>query len=462
MAEAQAPFDPSKCRVLLVGKLLTRLAPFLQSKGYARVDHEESGSKAVELLAGASYHLVLLELNLRDIELRDFFMAARGKQRDASFILMAPPTEAEMVVSALVLGADAYVPLPPDEDELFQVLERHGVAALQRKNQNPEPQPGVAENTRKLEEALATARAQISDLEEQNRLFEAEAARLNKLLDAAKQEAATKPAAAAVPAGHEVVASARLEELESKATFSEFLESENDEIKKERDALLEKLKELGLGDDVPAGVADEFDEPTGAVHIDESGLIDAAELTRGLPVSGIVAAVDDDADGDDDDDELLIMDDDSEEIDLAAVAELAATSPAVNDEPSETRAGAPAAALNGEDHDDEGGLALEDLLDDEDSDEIDLAALEAMVAKSAPKPMSAARAAPAPVPSAAPKVAPAAAPPPSSDDDDGDGDADDFEDINTDALLRLADMASGEEGPSPQDLEELLAAIDED
>lgn len=429
-------FDPKQCRVLLVGKLLARLEPFLKSKGYARTEAEESGLKSVDLLGSGSYHLVLLEVNLRDIELRDFFQEARAKQRDASFILMAPPNEAEMVVSALVLGADAYVPLPPDEEELFQVLERHGVAAMQRKSGNPDAQPGMSEKTKKLEAELADARAQLADLEEQNRLFEAETERLKKVAEAAqkdaeaaKKEAAKKSSAdVQVPPGHKVVSIAAFEELEGKATFIEFLESENDEIKRERDSLLEKLKESGLADDLAGGGAD-FDEPTGAVHIDDESLM------RGVPA----ASKSDDimfANDDDDDDNVNIDD----------------------------------SAAGGDGGDDDDMLIVEDDSEEdgeEESEEFDLAALEEIVAKRpapAPKaaPVPKAAAASAAVKRPAPMPLAKAVPPPTADNDDDSGDGDDFEDVNTDALLRLAEEASSSDGPSAADLEELLAAIDDD
>lgn len=423
---------------------MVRLEPFLKGKGYARVEAEESGLKAVELLAGNSYHLVLLELNLRDIELRDFMSAAREHQPDASFIVLAPPNDAEMIVSALVLGADAYVPLPPDEEELFAVLERHGAAAMQRKNANPDAQPGVSEKTKKLEDELAKTKAQLQDLGEQNRLFEAEAARLNKVLDATKKEAAAKKSAPEVPPGHKVIAIATLEELEAKATFVEFLESENDEIKKERDALLERLRTLGLSDDVPSDVADDFDEPTGAVIIDEEIL--GAGVEQKAHVAGLVLSDADDAD--DDEEDLLIMDDDSEEVDLAAVEAMAAKAPAT----ATSTLSAPAALV---DNDDE--LSLEDLADDE-SEEIDLAAIEALVAKSHPAGLPK-------MPPVAGRLPPpdGATPMPPTGGDDDEVEADGFEDVNTDALLRLAqDLSVSGEGPTASDLEEMLAAIDDD
>lgn len=423
---------------------MVRLEPFLKGKGYARVEAEESGQKAVELLAANSYHLVLLELNLRDIELRDFMSTAREHQADASFIVLAPPNDAEMIVSALVLGADAYVPLPPDEEELFAVLERHGAAAMQRKNKNPDAQPGVSEKTKKLEDELARTKAQLQDLEEQNRLFEAEAARLNKVLEATKKEAAAKTSEPAVPPGHKVIAIAALEELEAKATFIEFLESENDEIKRERDALLEKLRTLGLSDDVPSDVIDDFDEPTGALIIDEE--LVGMGIEKKAHVESPVLSDGDDAD--DDEEDLLIMDDDSEEVDLAAVEAIAKQAPAAS-----TLAPPSPAALADDDDD----LNLEDLADD-DSEEIDLAAIEALVAKSHPAGLPK-------MPPVAVRLPPPAGatpmPPTGGDDDDDDDDG--FENVNTDALLRLAeDFSVSGEGPTASDLEEMLAAIDDD
>lgn len=428
-------FDPKQCRVLLVGKLMARLEPFLKSKGYLRVEAEESGQKAVSLLGSASYHLVLLELNLRDIELRDFFLEARGRQEDASFILLAPPTEAEMVVSALVLGADAYVALPPEESELFHVLERHGAAAVQRKSENPDAQPGVSEKVTALEEELATARAQLQDLEEQNALFEAEVARVNKLLEEAKRKASARPAAEALAPGHTAIATKKLEELESKATFAEFLESENDEIRRERDALLERLKELGLEDDA---VVSDFDEPTGAILLDDDALAKGLPNAAPAPVAPSGDLADSDEGDEGDGDELLILDDGDDD----------------------------GGDDGGDDGDDDAGGDDDDI--DELSEEFDLAALEAMMAKSAPpRPATAsaptpAVAAPAPPVIVPPAPTPKPLPPPTADtDESGEGDFDDFEDVNTDALLRLAADVSGE-GPTPDELEELLAAIDED
>lgn len=393
---------------------MARLEPFLKGKGYPDVVSEELGSSALTRLESESYHLVLLDLILGDIELRDFFLEARRRQGDAAFILFASPAESEMVVSGLVLGADAYVPLPPDEDELFFVLERHGTAALSRKAANPEAQPGVPQRVQALEGELAAARAQLTELEEQNRLLDAEVARLNKVLDEARK---TPSAEATVPAGHKVVAEATLEELESRASFVEFLESENDEIKKERDALLTRLKALGEDMDDDEGG---FDEPTSAILIEDDALpfvapgeapgpaispVDPLESLEGGPVG-----------------EELLLDDGGDELLI-----------------------------------DTDGVEL--LLDDEGGEDeaVTLAIDVEEPATPSPSPVAA-----EPLPFEAPPTMaePAPVPPPIGDEEPAD-DYDDFEDVNTDALLRLAGDLTGD-GPSADELEKLLASLDED
>lgn len=414
---------------------MARLEPFLKAKGYPQVESEELGSKAVTLLSSASYHLVLFDLFLGDVQLREFFLDARQRQADASYILCASPSDAEMIVSGLVLGADTYVPLPPDEDELFHVLERHGAAAMARKNANPDAQPGVSLKVQALEEELAAARAQLADLEEQNALFDAEMVRLNKLLESARAEAQkAAPAEAAVPPGHTVVPVATLEELESRATFAEFLESENDEIKKERDALLARLKALGEGIDDDE---DAFDEPTGAMLID---VVSSPSAPREDAVAASPMAEPESGEGAFEE-ELLIEDDDD----------------------------APATGSGGGDGGDGDGDELflvtdgDDFIFDDGAAESGAAALAALVeekpaARSAPPPMSPSKAA---LPFEAPPptvVEPELPPPPVGDADD---DFDDFEDVNTDALLRLAGDLS-KEAPSGDDLDALLASLEED
>ncbi|MFZ9886890.1 MAG: response regulator, partial [Myxococcota bacterium] len=346
------PFDATRCRLLLVGKMLAKLGPFLEARGYNSVVAEPSGASAATLLAQESFDLVLLELNLRDIELRDFFRQARRNQADASFLLLAAPSDAESVVSALVLGADGYIPLPPDEKELMQVLSRHGMAAMQRKNEDPGGQPGVAERIASLEQQLESMRSRHQAAEAAQVKLTGELKQAKDQTAKLEKELVEARKTPSVPAGHKVIELAKLEALEQRADFADFLESENDEVKKERDALRARVGALsGSGD------ANAFDESTGTFALDD----DTGEGGAAAVASG-------------DSEEEIFLDDDEDE-------------PGASSRPSMPEAGptkaVPATATVGT-------LADDDSNDDdfmgEMSEEIDLAAIEALAKRSPGKP----------------------------------------------------------------------------
>jgi DNA-binding NarL/FixJ family response regulator len=429
-------FDPSQCRILSIGKQIAKLEPFLQSHGY-NCTGKETGLEALEAIGSESFHLVLMELNLRDIELRDFFSEALDKQKDAAFLIMAPPNLAEDVVSALVAGADGYIAVPPDEGEMFRELERQGAAAIARKAENPDAQPGMSAQKEKLEQLEQQAnrykehaekmRDEVTDLREKNEILESDAKRLRKELQG-------KSSGPSVPPGHKVVKEAELEELESKAQFIEFLESENDELKKE----LDKLR---------GTAAEDFDEPTGMTGPPMAGGDDDALLI-------------DDGDGDedallmdDDDDGLLVLDDHDDDDDVAGAAEELVSTPAAPQKPAPPPVVVtpdPPAAIEADN--DLGDFAdstdLSELLGDSSEEEFVI-----------PDTLAAAPAAPAPARAPAPAPAgpaPAPAPPPVALAEEEPAGDDEFEGLNTDALLALA----GDDDSDEMDDDELQALLD--
>jgi DNA-binding response OmpR family regulator len=406
--------DPTRCRLLLVGKLMGRFAPFLASRGYA-AESTESGAEAVGWLGEKSYHLILHELNLKDMELREFYQEALPKQSDAAYLVLAPPVEAESVISCLVLGADGYIPLPPDEDELFRVLERHGLAALQRKSAAPDAQPGEGTKSKLLQAQLESVKdkakyllEQVAALEHDKSALETRAAEAEATAERLKKQKSDAPPL--LPAGSEVVSATEIEELRAKASFTEFLESENDQLKEE----LARQQELGgkLKDDS----ADSFDEPTIF-----NALLGDAPAAKPAPASAGLFL--DEAGGDDD--ELLVLGDDDELV------------TSLNDEEE----------LREEDLE----LEIEEDLEEE---------LELERPRPAPAPVVRASS-PAPrFEDAPPATDPFAALLGSSEKKD------EFEDTSTDDWLRLADsdLAGSAEGGnvSDEDLAALLAEIDED
>ena len=174
------PPDPSKYTLLLVGPLVHRMAPLLAPWGF-RTEAYECGEDGLHELSTRFFHVVLVELELDDIEARDFLSRARTLQPDASLVLLDDPSRTHLIVSTLVHGVDAYVPTPPDERALLHTLLRQGFAAEARRTQD-----AAAE--------LEALQRRVEVLEQENALLSAEVVDLNETLeDALKARQATTP-----------------------------------------------------------------------------------------------------------------------------------------------------------------------------------------------------------------------------------------------------------------------------
>ena len=177
LALTGSPFE-----VLLVGP---RARP-LEALVAARRLHARclaGGAEALETLEQSPAHVVIVDLDLDDIEARDFLLRARAVRPDAGYVLLGDPAKAHLIVSTLVHGSDAYVPSAPEERYLLEVVLRHAEAAEARRRGSSagleEAQAEIAhfrQRVRELEAALERA-------EHENALLGAEVEDLKDALD---------------------------------------------------------------------------------------------------------------------------------------------------------------------------------------------------------------------------------------------------------------------------------------
>ncbi len=269
-------FDASIYDILLAGPKVSRLQPFFAQRGY-RVQAVPSGGAGLSAMQQQSFHLVALELDLEDVDSHDFLERAQQLSHTSAFMLLEDASKTHHIVSTLVHGVDVYVPVPPDETRLFEQVQRHCIAAAARGGGTGTRDDQLEAQLEKNREMLKSTGAKVRALKEENNSLEAalslerekvttlseQVERLHADVAAAERKAAE--ATEAAPAGTGKLTREELEDLKAKRDFLAFLESENDELKKERDRLLQKLRDVGAAED-------DFDEPTGESVISESGV----------------------------------------------------------------------------------------------------------------------------------------------------------------------------------------------
>jgi DNA-binding NarL/FixJ family response regulator len=117
-------FQVGDFAVLLVGPRVSRLQPFLSSRGI-RCGAQPQGRAALATLQSTPCHLVLFELELEDMLGAEFLELSRRDRLASSYILLEDVMKSGMIVSLLSRGIDGFVPVPPpDEDTLLNAISR--------------------------------------------------------------------------------------------------------------------------------------------------------------------------------------------------------------------------------------------------------------------------------------------------------------------------------------------------
>jgi two-component system response regulator PilR (NtrC family) len=128
----------SGAQILVVDdeRSMRELLEYMLSKQGYTIALAENGLKAVEMIAKATYDLVLSDIRLGDITGLDVLRAAKQKNPHTTVIMISAFATTETAVEAMNEGAYDYVPKPFDNDELKQTIAN----ALERKTLDVERQ----------------------------------------------------------------------------------------------------------------------------------------------------------------------------------------------------------------------------------------------------------------------------------------------------------------------------------
>lgn len=153
--------NPSQFRLLLAGPKVSRLLPFVTSRGYV-ADGCLTGADALELMRHEARHVLLVELELEDMLLADMLQIVRRENLAGAIILLDDPAKSGMIISQLIRGVDGYVATPPDELYLFRLIERQLLAqwAFAQTGRAAQDQ----EDKLRLERAVQAERAKVTQL----------------------------------------------------------------------------------------------------------------------------------------------------------------------------------------------------------------------------------------------------------------------------------------------------------
>jgi two-component system response regulator TctD len=122
-------------RILIVEddtSLVEGLKKALAPSGFA-IDHESSGSDAVEIVPSEAYSLIVLDLGLPDIPGQEVLRRLRGNGCEVPILILTALGEVKDKVKCLNLGADDYLTKPFDLDEFearVKALVRRGKGRL--------------------------------------------------------------------------------------------------------------------------------------------------------------------------------------------------------------------------------------------------------------------------------------------------------------------------------------------
>lgn len=174
--------DPSKYHVLLVGPRVHRMAPLVGARGYPT--HAcELGEEGLVALGNRAFHVVVVELELDDLETRDFLSRARVLRPDTSYVLLDDPSRTHLIVSTMAHGVDVYVPTPPDERAFFELLARQAFAAEARRETGDVQ--ATLDELELLRRRVAELQAALERAQQENALLSAEVVDLNESLEEA-------------------------------------------------------------------------------------------------------------------------------------------------------------------------------------------------------------------------------------------------------------------------------------
>lgn len=118
--------EPTRERILLLEDevhVATVLQVVLKEAGY-RVDWAATGQKALELLAQASYDLLLADLYLPDMDGLEVVRVAREQRPQLKVIVMTGYSSLTSAVAALRLGTSDYLEKPFTEQEITAAIEK--------------------------------------------------------------------------------------------------------------------------------------------------------------------------------------------------------------------------------------------------------------------------------------------------------------------------------------------------
>jgi DNA-binding NarL/FixJ family response regulator len=152
---------PGGFRLVLVGPKVSRLLPFLQSRGFV-AEAFARGGEAQARLRTAPCHVLIVELELGDMLGVELGRAARQDRQAGAVMLMDDPAKSGMVVAALARGLETFVPIPPDEAAFLERIEllllaQWGLVVTQQQAQLLEELGRAKETAQAAEEKLALA-----------------------------------------------------------------------------------------------------------------------------------------------------------------------------------------------------------------------------------------------------------------------------------------------------------------
>ncbi len=124
--------DPNSLRVLVVDdEADVRLGLRLLIEGTrAEVREAASGEEALQILTGWVPHVMLTDVTMGEMSGMDLLAETRRKYPDVRVLIITGYGTIELAVDAMHDGAAHFITKPFDNDEILEVVERHGREAL--------------------------------------------------------------------------------------------------------------------------------------------------------------------------------------------------------------------------------------------------------------------------------------------------------------------------------------------
>jgi len=280
---------PGGFRLVLVGPKVSRLLPFLQSRGFP-AEAFARGGEAQARLRGAPCHLLIVELELGDMLGIELGRAARQDRQAGAVMLMDDPAKSGMIVAALSRGLETFVPIPPDEAAFLERIEllllaQWGLVVTQQQAQQAEELAAAKQAASTAEEQLALARNDADErLAAAKKLADEGVARLEaQHRDVKKQLDDAKRAVDHAVAHGSAALVAELADERRKV----------EQLRREAAVLRDQLTSMHLVTGAKSGVSEEgapaFASDDGVLPADELENEDAPTAKFELPVQGSTA-----------------------------------------------------------------------------------------------------------------------------------------------------------------------------